>query len=584
MTARLMEIVTIVGVIASAAMGSASAQSVSAAVPGVAPPSSPIDRTLPPTQPEVAPPAQPPTGDESPIAAGPEIKVATIAIEGASVYPAAALDPLLDGIAGAVVHTGRIVEAVRKIQAKYRDDGYFLTVAKAVVTPGANGTVAVKVQITEGYISSVKIDGDVGPVAALVYDYLNHLSGLRPVRYADVERYALLAQNIPGLTLRTVLRPSKDEPGAAELIAQVTLKRLDFLVTDDNRGSRYAGPNQLLAGVTLNSMTSLGERTELLVYDTPFSDEQLFGQASMEAFLGSEGFKGRVYAGYGISEPGDALRQTGYKSRLLLAGASGTYPVIRSRDLSLFVSGAFDVEQSEIDLRGFDGEHHRTSNSHLRVLRLSSSLDYQDVWLGAAMAAADSATLTLSRGVPELGGDSNGAPDPARPNERNDFLKISTELVRVQNLYSWNSDLLALKLAFAGQWTSDILPPAEKFFLGGNQYGRGFYSGEVTGDRTAAGTIELQFNDPVETDIFGEHFNLGFQYYTFFDIGQAWDLAPGDPSHHLESVGVGLRLAVTDNVSFELEGDQRFTRRPNGGNLVSRETEQAGFFRLVARY
>ncbi len=589
MTARLKILIPIVGFVASSAFIPASAQSVSAGqsvssgVGGIAPPSSPIERTLPPSQPEVTPPAETQAETETPIDSGPEVKISTVELTGVHAYPQAEIDSFLQGIAGATVHTGRILDAVRKIQGKYRDDGYFLTIAKATITPAPDGG-RVKVQVTEGYISDVKIDGDIGPAASLAYAYLNHLPALRPVRFADVERYALLAQNIPGITIRTVLRPSKDEPGAAELVAQVTRKPFDFLLTDDNRGSRYAGPNQMLVGVTANSFTSLGERTELLIYDTPFSDEQLFGQASTEAFLGSEGFKARVYAGYGLSEPGDALAQTGYKSRLLIAGFSGTYPLIRSRDTSVFLSGAFDLEQSEIDLRGFDGEHHRQSNSHLRVVRVSSSVDHEDTWLGAAMAAADSATLTLSRGVPELGGDSNGAPDPARPDERNDFLKISTELIRVQNLYSWNVDLLALKLAFAGQWTNDILPPAEKFFLGGNQYGRGFYSGEVTGDRVAAGTVELQFRDPVETDIFGEHFNLGFEYYTFFDVGQAWDLAPGDPSHHVESVGLGLRLKVTENVSVELEGDERFTRRPNGGDTVSRETEQAGFFRLVARY
>ncbi len=583
MTPCLKGLTSFVTFLACSAAFSAYGQAVSAPSVGVAPPSSPIERVLPRPQPQVTPPAEPAAEAEGPIDEGPEIKIFSIEIVGVTAYPQSDIERFLQGLAGATVHTGRIVEAVRQIQSQYRDDGYFLTIARAIVSQGPDGA-HVKVQVTEGYISSIKIDGDIGPAASLVYAYLNHLPELRPVRFADLERYALLAQNIPGITIRTVLRPSKDEPGAAELVALVSRKPFDGLLTDDNRGSRAAGPNQLLVGVTANSFTSLGERTELLIYDTPFNDEQVFGQASVEAFVGSDGFKTRAYIGYGLAEPGDVLAATGYKSRLLLAGASGSYPLIRSRDMSVFLSGALDIEHSEIDLRGFDGQHHRQSNSHLRILRLSASVDHQDVWLGPDMAGANSATLTFHRGLPELGGDSNGDPLPARPNERNDFLKLSTELVRVQDLYSWNTDLLALKLAFAGQWTNDILPPAEKFFLGGNQYGRGFYSGEVTGDRVAAGTIELQFNDPIETDLFGEHFNVGVQYYTFYDIGQTWDLAPGDPSHHVESAGVGLRLSITDNISAQLEGVERFTRRPNGGTQVSRERAQTLFFRIVARY
>jgi hemolysin activation/secretion protein len=584
MTLPLKKLFPTVSIVLLSAVVPAHAQPVAVRPPGIAPPSSPIERTLPRPQPEVTPPTQGPTEEEAPIEAGPEIKVASIEITGETVYPEADLQAFLQGIAGSTVHTGRIIQAVRQIQTKYRNDGYFLTIARAIVSQGPDGA-HVKVQIVEGYISSVKIDGDVGPVAGLVYAYLNHLPELRPVRFADVERYALLTQNIPGITIRTVLRPSKDEPGAAELVAQVSRKPVDVVATDDNRGSHAAGPNQMIVGVSANSFTSLGERTELLIYDTPFNTEQLFGQLSMDALIGSEGFKARAYIGYGPAEPGDILAPTGYKSRLLLGGVSGLYPVIRSRDLSLYVSGGLDIEHSEIDLLGFDGQHHRQSNSHLRILRISSSVDNQDTWLGSRFAGANSATLTLHRGLPELGGDSNGDPYPARPGERNDFFKISAELIRVQNLYSWNTDLLALKLAFAGQWTDDILPPAEKFFLGGNQYGRGFYSGEVTGDRVAAGTIEFQFNDPVETDLFGDHYTLGFQYYTFFDIGQAWDLAPGDPSHHVESAGVGLRLSVTENFSIQLEGVKRFTLRPSGGgDLVSRENDYAGFFRVVGRY
>ncbi len=568
-----------VGFVASCIIAPAYAQ--------IAPPSNPIDRIIERPQPKAAPPLETPAPAEAPIVEGPAVKIARVEIVGGTVYSQADIAAVLTGIsAGATVKTGQIQEAVRNIQAKYRADGYFLTVASAKLTKQADG-VLVRIEITEGYISAVKIDGDIGPVAALIYGYLDHLvshlPNVHPVRYADIERYALLAQNVPGVSIRTVLRPG-EEVGSAELVAMVTRKRFSALLVDDNRGPRTAGPNQMLVGFSANSFTSLGEQTNVLIYDTPFNDEQAFGEASVEAFLGSDGFKAKVYTGYGVAEPGDVLAAAGYKSRLLLAGGSGTYPVIRSRDLSLYVSGAFDLEQSEIDLRGFDGEHHRQSNSHLRVLRLAVDMDNQDAWFGSQFAGGNKATLTVSRGVPELGGDSNGAPDPARPDERNDFLTIKTELSRQQRLYSWDTDNLELKLAFAGQWTNDILPPVEKFFLGGNDFGRGFYSGEVTGDRVAAGTIEFQFNDEVKTAFWGEAFDLAFQYYSFFDIGQTWDLAPGDPSHHLESVGVGVRLQVTENVALQLEGVHRFTLRPDGGDFVSRETQEAGFFSVKARY
>ena len=44
----------------------------------------------------------------------------------------------------------------------------------------------------------------------------------------------------------------------------------------------------------------------------------------------------------------------------------------------------------------------------------------------------------------------------------------------------------------AGQYSNDVLPQQEKYFLGGDRLGCGFYAGEVTGDSAVIGSIELR--------------------------------------------------------------------------------------------
>jgi len=207
----------------------------------------------------------------------------------------------------------------------------------------------------------------------------------------------------------------------------------------------------------------------------------------------------------------------------------------------------------------------------------------QDDIFGPGRAAVNSVSFTVHRGLPELGGQKNNAVFIPRPGVRNDFTKYSTEFIRVQNLLAWNSYLVALKVAFAGQITPDILPPIEKFFLGGEQYGRGFFSGEVTGDDVAAGTVELQLNDSIEGQIFGHAFNVGTQYYGFYDVGQAWSNAVGDPKQRIESAGVGVRANLTPRLSVQVEGVNRFTRRPASAT-GSLETQYAAYFRVIARF
>ena len=547
----------------------------------IAPPASPIPRVQPPSQPQINSPKVP---ELLPVPAetGPPLHIVAVEIDGATIYPPAKLQAMLSGLQGATVPRSRVVDAVRAIELMYRKDGYFLTTVRAVLgeTPGG---LRLQVEVTEGYINSVKIDGDAGPVETLIYSYFAHLTTIRPVRITDVERYALLAEDVSGMTVRTILRSAGTTPGAVDLIAQVQRKPVDAVVTDDNRGPRTAGPNEMLLGIGTNSFTSFGERFQAIIYDTPFNDQQVFGQASLEGFVGSEGIKVKGYVGSGTAQPGDILKATGYQSDLHEAGVSVVDPLLRTRALSLNLSVAFDVEESTIDLPNADNVEEPTTKTNLRVLRLGQTLNVQDDLLGAGRAAANTVTLTVHRGLPSLWGQKNNSPFVPRPLVRNDFTKVTAELIRVQNLYAWDTYSLALKLAFAGQWTHDVLPPVEKFYLGGEQYGRGFFSGEVTGDDVAAGTAELQLNDSIQGKVLGHAFDVGTQYYTFYDVGQTWPTLQGDLHQKVESAGLGVRANFTPNLSTQVEGVRRFTRRPTA-TFGSVEPAYAAFFRIVLRY
>lgn len=544
----------------------------------VAPPSSPIERVLPQSQPQAAPrltppPAPTPAGPEG----GPAVTIRSVEITGATVYESAELASLYAGIVGQPVPQDRVAGIVRAIQAKYRNDGYFLTVVRGTIEQ-VDGAAVLRIRVIEGFISDVKIEGDIGPAGVLVYRFLEKLTRIRPVNISDMERALLLVQSIPGVSARAVLRPGAGEVGAVELVAQVGRKAFGGVANYDNRGSTFAGTSELLLSTYANSFTSLGEQTELTIFDTPLNDEQLFGQISTEAFIGSDGLKLRAYYGSGLSEPGSFLAASGFKSHLYLAGVSAAYPIIRTRPLSLTANLAFDASRSVIDTFGAGDIRDPQSITNLRILRAGGEFDFQDDTLGLGLVGANSISATVHKGIVGLGSSRNSSPLPARAGNIIDFLKYTTEVTRVQSLFTFDDFLFALKLSAAGQYTDDVLPPNEKFFLGGTRYGRGFFSGEVTGDRAVAGTVELQINTTVDGT-----FNAGLQYYVFYDTGQTWDLAPGDVGHHLESAGFGLRVDLTPQLTGEVEVAKRFTRNPSGTNTTP-EAPEAVFLRLVGRF
>jgi hemolysin activation/secretion protein len=544
----------------------------------IAPPgplvTSPIERVLPVPQPRaeprlIQPPETPGTVNEG-VA---PITVQSVEITGATVYGSDELAPFYAGIVGKSVPQDQVAKAVQDIQTKYRSDGYFLSVVHGTVDV-VDGNVILRIRVIEGFISDIKIEGDIGPAGVLVYNFLNRLTLARPVNISDIERALLLVQGIPGVSARAVLRPGTGELGAVEMVAQVGRKPFGAVANYDNRGSTFAGTSELLVSGYANSFTSLGDLTELTVFDTPLTSEQIFTQLASEIYVGSDGLKLRGYGAYGVSTPGGVLTGTGFKSYLYLAGVSANYPIIRTRPLSLTSNLAFDISRNSIA----QGTPLRSTQSvtNLRIIRAGGTLDFQDDTFGLDLIGANSATITLHKGL----GPSKGqfGPTAARQGNSIGFKKVTGEITRVQNLFDWEGFLFALKYSIAGQYTQDILPPNEEFFLGGTRYGRGFFSGEILGDRAIGQTTELQINTNIEGTL-----DVGLQYYVFYDTGRTMNLAPGDVNQKLQSAGLGVRADLTPQFTGELEVARRFTRNPSGTNTTPERAETV-FIRLVARY
>jgi len=546
--------------------------------------SPPLPGVVPPPQPEVAPPAAiPPAPPVAPLPEGPPVRVDAVRVEGVTVYPPEAIAPLYADVVGATVPRTRLDAVVEDLQTKYRADGYILTVVRSEIQ-SVNGRTVFVLRAIEGYISTVKLDGDIGPAGTLVYEFLEHLTSIRPVNNADLERYLLLSQDIPGVSVRAVLRRTT-EPGAIELVAQLSRKPFSALAQYDNLGSNEAGPNEMLLRGATNSFTRFGEQFEAIFYNT-FNREQLFGQLNASTFLGSDGLRLAGYWGRGNSLPGGALAGTGFIGNYTIAGLDLAYPVIRSRRLNLTPDIAFDYYDSTVDVNGLSsGQPTQFSSGHLRMLRVGGALDFQDAAI-ADLPAANLALLKVSQGLPGLGASSSQEEPSHQPilGNRTDFTKFAGELTRVQNLASFGDVSTALKLTLGGQYSGDILPPSEKFFCCGLRWSRGYFYGQVTGDRGVGTGAELQLNTGfTDVPILAPDHRLDVQFYGFYDFGRFYNLAPGTFNQTVDSFGIGARSNLTSWMFVDLAGVRRLVTRPNGAN-VSKLPEYVLFSRIVFQY
>ena len=545
------------------------------------PQGSPLPGIAEPRLPSVGPGLAAP-GPAAPAQVNPALDVAIsdVAVEGATAYPSGLLAADTAGLVGPAVPLPRIEAARIRILNRYRADGYVYTAVNARIS----GT-HLRLVVIEGRIVSVKLQGDIGPAGTRVLAFLNHLTEVSPVRTFDIERWLLLANDIPGVSVRSRINPSTTDPGALTLVAEVNRQAFSASVHIDNRAFNETGPEEMLVQLDANSFTSLGERTEISLYHT-FNNTDTFGQASEEFYIGSSGLKMHIYGGAGEAIPSGLLRTVGYDGITRVGGLDLSYPLIRARAQTLTLSAAFDVVESDIYYDA-TGKPIRNSFDSLRVLRGQAQYVLQDNWLaswgGPAVEAVSHASLRVSQGLPILGAEGNDNLQPARINERVDFTKVDAELDRRQTLFSpFGGATVSILAAVGGQFSNNILPPEEKYYLGGPNFNRGYYYGEVTGDRALQTKIEPQFDMPLPTPAFSP-FPLRLELYMFYDWGEVWQQQALDLGHTLRSFGGGARFYADPNFEIDVEGVSRLTRTPDGAGVTPLRSS-AIYWQFVAHY
>jgi hemolysin activation/secretion protein len=544
------------------------------------PQGSPIPRILPPAPPSVSPggPTLPVPSPANEVPNRP-VNVTSVSVEGVTAYPQSEIAALAQGLIGPATPLPQIDAARVAILQHYRADGYVLS---AVSINFNVATGQLRFIVTEGRIASVKLDGDIGPAGTQVLRFLNPLTEKRPIDSATLERCLLLAQEVPGVTMHAVLQPSADDPGALTLVAQVSRAPVSGLGTVDNRAFVHTGPIEALAVADFNSFSEYGEKSEIELYHT-FPNSETFGQASIEWFLGGSGLKLRLYGGAGATTPTGSLATNDYLGDTEVYGAELSYPVLLSRQQKLTVHLNFDAIQSKIYL---NSPPVLTNYDSLRVLRASADYALSDVLFGAERSALNSASAQISQGLQILGASPSNTANAQRLGEQTNFTKFNFQLSRTQTLFSpWRDTTVALMGLAAGQVTPDILPLSEEFYMGGLQFTRGYYSGQVVGDKALATTAELQLNTLIDLSPVRLQPDTSTQFYLFYDWGQTWNNQSTDPNVHLSSAGGGMRMQVTTRIELDLEGLARFNRYPTGsGGGISPLYGGAFYWRLLVRY
>lgn len=526
--------------------------------PSTVDPSQVEQRFTPQAQPQATPDATSAPRATSAVQKGAKIspfELRAVEVEGVTVYDDAALSPVYVDYVGKRVGMAEAQEIARAITSKYRADGYILSQA-VVPNQGGNKGGVLKIRVVEGFVNDVIIEGEgIETNRTLITNYANKIRAMKPLNTKTLERYLLLSDDLPGITARGVIRPSKSTFGAADLVLQVKKKIIDVSWTTDNRGTKFLGEWQHQATFSASNAFGLYERTLLRGIVTSPTSELRFFDIQHEEQLGNEGTRLILSAGFTRTQPGDFLKP------LEIEGDSDNYqvavahPFLRSRKENLNGRVIFNARNSETDILGF-----QIADDQVRSLRLGASYDIADSLNGVNLFDAQ-----LSQGLDVFGATDDGL-GRSRSDGEHTYTKINFDVSRIQNLPNGFSVLGAI----SGQYAFDALLSSEEFGLGGVGFGQAYDASELLGDHGLAGKLELRYGRGV-----GAKYLNDFQVYSYYDIGSVWNKntpAGVDDRQSLADIGLGVRanftsylygyaevgLPLTRDVASEGDDDPRF--------------------------
>lgn len=476
-------------------------------------------------------------------AAAIQLTPTAIDVEGAHAIAPGEIARTYQGLIGRKVTLADIYGVANAITALYARQGFALSFA-TVPAQTIDGSGRVRIDVVEGYVDEITFAGDTGHIPAAARAYAERIKRSRPLRTADIERFLLLINDVPGVTATSVFeRPTTHTRGATRLAIHVAFRPVTASVSLDNRGSRAVGPLQTDDSVALNSLLGQGDSLRLRLLQTLQWKELSFGSAAWSMPVGSNGATVNLSGDYFHSDPGTALlRSLDYSSRGWTGRAELDDPLQRGRDQSLWLHGALVLKQLDSDLALVPDSRDRLFEA-----------DVGATWWEDDAGGASSFGADLIQGLPGLGATTSSTLLRSRLSGSGQFTLATANVTRLQNL----GDGLQLYGAALGQIASRGLLTAEQCGYGGPIFGRGFDTSEIAGDECLEGTTELRYTPPA-----GPLSRL--QLYVFGDAGETWLkgalLATETRSSHGESAGVGARLDLTHGFRACVEFAQPFSR------------------------
>jgi len=552
-----LQIALLGGVIAGGSVPSAQAQTEAERAVGGALRNE-IERSL--TTP-ILPKIEPKSGSDRPAekkAKGETMVVSKFRFTGNTLLSDSALNRAVAPYIGRPVDFDDLQNAAALAALAYRERGFIATVSipRQEIDEGV-----ITLRVAEARYGGAKLDptSDGRINSELILERVERAMNLEKAVNTNVlDRTILLLNDLPGASVQAGLAPGQLE-GETEVVLQSRNKPLvTGSVGIDRHGSVSTGEWRQVVDVALNSPTGRGEQYTLSLMS---SLGTVFGRAGFSRPVGLAGVRAGFNAShleYRVVDGPQVLSNLAGQSNS--ASADISYPLIRTQQGNLYISGSLTARQFENYSNRFLSRSYATHTSAMSLV---------GNWFDSVFKADASNQASASVSVGRL--DFNDSPsqqsDAATTRAEGVFRKLNLSLARSQAMGNgW-----VLYTSASAQLASKNLDSSEKFYLGGASGVRAYPTSEGGGNAGELYQVELRrrINNFAELRLFRDEGR----------VKQTIDPYLGNPTQNfLRYGGAGVALVANfpNNLTVSLVFSRRDGPNPNpllnsSGNVVDQD-------------
>ena len=476
-----------------------------------------------------------------------------IRVLGSSRYSEAELEELFADVTGRKVRIEELRKKVSQLEDLYRSEGFFL--CRVFLPPQQVKNGIFTVQVVEGYISEVYVDGGIAAERSMIQRMLAPLLDRKPIDLRALEEALLILNDIPSVRTSGTLRPGA-KLGATELVVSVAPPApTTYGVGINNTASKTLGPWAVSLNANIPRPLGAVGSLSLGLSNGLFPAEKLrvlVAQYSMP--VGSSGAVMSLGALSAAARPKASLSSLGILSESTSIGPRFRIPIFRSIAQSIFVDFGLSINRSETFLSAKTESEIALTSDRTTVGDLGLSYQHSGFLGGTSQVS-----LTLQRSLNALGAyrqDSYGAdlttyPRPSSEGFDSRFSKRTLSFIRLQGLPGPYSLAAALQV----QDSNDPLLAGDKVAFGGPTIGRGYDAGAITGDRGYGGIVEFRWDRP-EPLSWSWAADAKLQAFVAYDFAHATTLARplaqvAATKATIASMSIGTRFRTPGGLSIE---------------------------------